>query len=57
MFFVAFFCVYGDYKTQNRKPRLKVTKLKSTFYPYIPGLAQSGTEEAAKELRWPKSIN
>ena len=35
MFFAALFCVYGDYKTQNRKPHPKVTKLKSKFYLFL----------------------
>ena len=32
MFFAALFCVY---KTQNRKPHRKVTKLKSKFYLFL----------------------
>ena len=46
-------------KTVNRKPHRKVTKLKSTFYLFLHGLAQSGTEQpgqGATLLGWPKSI-
>ena len=61
MLFAALFCVYGDYKTLNRRSNEKQktspqnSKQNSTF----PWLAESGTEQSgqgATLLGWPKSI-
>ena len=64
MFFAALFCVYGDYKTQNRRSNKKQKtspqsyKTQSKILP-LPWLSESGTEQdgqGATLLGWPKSI-
>ena len=64
MLFAALFCVYGDYKTQNKKPKNKQKtspqsyKIQIKILPF-PGLASSSTEQpsqGAMLLGWPKSI-
>ena len=57
MFFAALFWVYGDYKTQNRKSNCKQKTSPQSYKTQIiilpfPGLAQSGTEQPTKELRF-----
>ena len=64
MFFAALFCVYGDYKTQNRKPSNKQKTSPQSYKTqiqilYIPGLAYSDIEQpsqGATLLGRPKSI-
>ena len=55
MFFAALFCVYSDYKTQNRKSNSKQKtspqsyKTQNNILPF-PGLTQAGTEQPGQKF-------